>query len=221
MVCKDLQIQTVLLTRDISLFQIPEMVLSEWFQLLKPVEISLNIWSRYLASRLVKSSDSHASDPCSRLGGSSWLCCGIISWQSSMKCEKFISGATLLSEGELESTWHCSIQKILQSSTKSRIRPRTMGKMGQTNHEAMRKGKHWQALRQGDESLCNLLERPLQWAGERKTPWGKPGERYKHRWGKVRQASRWGPWKFRPSTAYGAFPPHTQWFITSSWPLGG
>ena len=111
--------------------------------------------------------------------------------------------------------------KILQSSTKSRIRPRTMGKMGQTNHEAMRKGKHWQALRQGDESLCNLLERPIQWAGERKTPWGKPGERYKHRWGKVRQASRWGPWKFRPSTAYGAFPPHTQWFITSSWPLGG
>ena len=44
-----------------------------------------------------------------------------------------------------------------------------MGKMGQTNHEAMRKGKHWQALQQGDESLCNLLERPLQWAGERKT----------------------------------------------------
>ena len=96
--------------------------------------------------------------------------------------------------------------KILQSSTKSRIRPRTMGKMGQTNHEAMRKGMHWQALRQGDESLCKLLERPIQWAGERKTPWGKPGERYKHRWGKVRQASRWGPWKFRPSTAYGAFP---------------
>ena len=96
--------------------------------------------------------------------------------------------------------------KILQSSTKLRICPRTMGKMGQTNHEAMRKGKHWQALRQGDESLCNLLERPLHWAGERKTPWGKPGECFKHRWGKVRQASRWGPWNFRPSTAYGAFP---------------
>ena len=79
--------------------------------------------------------------------------------------------------------------------------------MGQTNHAAMRKGKHWQALWQGDESLCNLLESPLHWAGERKTPWGKPGERYKHRWGKVRQALRWGPWKFRPSTAYGAFPP--------------
>ena len=29
------------------------------------------------ASRLVKSPDSHASDPCSRLGGSSWLCDGI------------------------------------------------------------------------------------------------------------------------------------------------
>ena len=25
-------------------------------------------------------------------------------------------------------------------------------------------------------------------------PWGKPGERYKHRWGKVRQASCWDPW---------------------------
>ena len=97
--------------------------------------------------------------------------------------------------------------KILQSSTKSRIRPRTMGKMGQTNHEAMRKGKHWQALRQGDESLCNLLERPIQWAGERKTPWGKPGERYKHRWGKVRQASRWGPWKIPPLYRIWRIPP--------------
>ena len=44
-------------------------------------------------SRLVKSPDSHASDPCSRLGGSSWL--RNISFQSSMKSEKFISGATL------------------------------------------------------------------------------------------------------------------------------
>ena len=43
------------------------------------------------ASRLVKSPDSHASDPCSRLGGSSWLCYGIISFQSSMKCENFFS----------------------------------------------------------------------------------------------------------------------------------
>ena len=55
------------------------------------------------------------------------------------------------------------------------------GEDGQTNHEAMRKGKHWQALRQGDESLCNLLERPLQWAGERKLREVNPGERYKHR----------------------------------------
>ena len=126
-----------------------------------------------------------------------------------------------LSEGELESTWPCRNTKILQSSTKSRLRPLTMGKMGQTNHEAMWKGKPRQALLQGDESLCNLLESPLHWAGERKTLWGKPGERYKHRWGKVREASHWGPWKFRPSTVYGAFPPHTQWFIMSFWPLGG
>ena len=38
------------------------------------------------------------------------------------------------------------------------------------NHEAMRKGKPLQALRQGDESLCNLLDSPLHWVGERKTP---------------------------------------------------
>ena len=31
--------------------------------------------------------------------------------------------------------------KILQSSAKSRIRPGTMGKMGQTNHEAISKGR--------------------------------------------------------------------------------
>ena len=74
----------------------------------------INEFGRYLASRLVKSSDSHASDPCSRLGGSSWLCNGIISLQSSMKCQKFICGATLLSEGELESTWPCSIQNIAE-----------------------------------------------------------------------------------------------------------
>ena len=46
---------------------------------------------RYLASRLVKSSDSHANDPCSRLGGSSWLCYGIISLQSSMKCHLLVA----------------------------------------------------------------------------------------------------------------------------------
>ena len=52
----------------------------------------LTSWIRpTLASRLVKSSDSHASDPCSRLGGSSWLCYGNISFQSSMKCEKYFS----------------------------------------------------------------------------------------------------------------------------------
>ena len=34
----------------------------------------LNLKLAVSASRLVKSPDSHASDPCSRLGGSSWLC---------------------------------------------------------------------------------------------------------------------------------------------------
>ena len=85
---------------------------------------------RYLASRLVKSSDSHASDPCSRLGGSSWLCYGIISLQSSMKCEKFISGATLLSEGELESTWPCSIQKYCRVQRNREFVPVQWGRWG-------------------------------------------------------------------------------------------
>ena len=76
------------------------------------------------------SSDSHASDPCSRLGGSSWLCYGIISLQSSMKCEKFISGATLLSEGELESTWPCSIQKYCRVQRNREFVPVQWGRWG-------------------------------------------------------------------------------------------
>ena len=89
-----------------------------------------SVQRRYLASRLVKSSDSHASDPCSRMGGSSWLCYGIISLQSSMKCEKFISGATLLSEGELESTWPCSIQKYCRVQRNREFVPVQWGRWG-------------------------------------------------------------------------------------------
>ena len=50
--------------------------------------------------------------------------------------------------------------KILQSSTKSRIRPRTMGKMGQTNHEAMRKGKHWQLYDRGTNPCVTCWKDP-------------------------------------------------------------
>ena len=124
-----------------------------------------------------------------------------------------------LSEGELESTWPCSIHKYCRVQRYREFVPVQWGRWGRPWSDA--EGEARQALWRRTMLRLNLLESPFNWAGERKTPWGKPGERYKHRWGLVRQASRWGTWKFHPSTAYGAFPPHTQWFITSSWPLGG
>ena len=42
-----------------------------------------------------------------------------------------------------------------------------------------------------------------------KTPWGKPVSAI-NTVRKSQAVSRWGPWKFRPSTAYGAFQPHTR-----------
>ena len=42
-----------------------------------------------------------------------------------------------------------------------------------------------------------------------KTLWGKPVSAI-NTVRKSQAASRWGPWKFRPSTAYGAFQPHTR-----------
>ena len=84
------------------------------------------------ASQLVKSPDSHASDPCSRLGGSSWLCFGIyfISEFNEMWEEKFLLAPSCVKSGKLavrgwtllQSTWPCSIyEDILQSSTKSSV----------------------------------------------------------------------------------------------------
>ena len=93
------------------------------------------------ASRLVKSPDSHASDPCSRLGGSSWLCYEIfISEFNEMREEKFLLAPPCVKSGKLavrgwtllQSTWPCSIyEDILQSSTKlSVVHPSTVGKIG-------------------------------------------------------------------------------------------
>ena len=54
------------------------------------------------ASRLVKSPDSHASDPCSRLGGSSWLCYEIfISEFNEMREEKFLLAPPCVKSGKL------------------------------------------------------------------------------------------------------------------------
>ena len=42
-----------------------------------------------------------------------------------------------------------------------------------------------------------------------KTPWGKPVSAI-NTVRKSQTASHWGPWKFRPSTTYGALQPHTR-----------
>ena len=47
-----------------------------------------------------------------------------------MKCKKFISGATLLSEGELESTWPCSIQKYCRVQRNREFVPVQWGRWG-------------------------------------------------------------------------------------------
>ena len=58
-----------------------------------------------------------------------------------------------LSEGELESTWPCNIQKYCRVQRNREFVPVQMGKMGQTNHEAMHKGRP-RRLCEG-ERCCN------------------------------------------------------------------
>ena len=49
-----------------------------------------------------------------------------------------------------------------------------------------------------------------------KTPWGKPVSAI-NTVRKSQAASHWGPWKFRPSTAYGAFQPVTSSIVSVSY----
>ena len=165
--------------------------------------------SRYLASRLVKSSDSHASDPCSRLGGSSWLCYGIISLQSSMKCQKFISGATLLSEGELESTWPCSIQKYCRVQRNRGFFPVQWGRWGRLTMKRCGRESAGRLYGRGTNPCVTCWKDPYNGLerGKLREVNRKPGERYKQRWGKVRQAWRWGPWKIPPLYRIWRIPP--------------
>ena len=95
--------------------------------------------------------------------------------------------------------------KILHSSMKLRIRPRTMGKMGQTNHEAMRKGRPGRLYDRGTNPCVTCWKDPYNGPERGKLREVNPVSAINTRWGKVRQASRLGPWKFRPSTAYGTF----------------
>ena len=72
------------------------------------------------ASQLVKSPDSHAREPRSRLGGSSWLC-----------YEKFIS--------EFNEIPPCVKRDDSKAAVRGRIQIRTVNSersSGQTNHEA-------------------------------------------------------------------------------------
>ena len=174
------------------------------------------------ASRLVKSPDSHVSDPCSRLGGSSWLCYGIyfisefnempeIFWRHlAWKAE------SSLSEDELS-------RKVLGPAVYTKIycrvqRNRVLFIPVQWENRVTLTMKWIQAGRQ----FPMIKQLPWQLAVNRgavgesrtsgrrgKTPWGKPVSAI-NTVRKSQAASRWGPWKFRPSTAYDALLPHTR-----------
>ena len=176
------------------------------------------------ASRLVKSPDSHASDPCSRLGGSSWLCYEIfISEFNEMREEKISSRATLREKRKARCPRMNSLAKYLalqyirryiaefneieccssQYSGKNRV-TLTMKRIEAGRQFPMIKQLPWQlAVNRGAVGESRT-------SGRRgKTPWGKPVSAI-NTVRKSQAASRWGPWKFRPSTAYGAFQPHTR-----------
>ena len=134
-----------------------------------------------------------------------------------MREEKFLLAPPCVKSGKLavrgwtllQSTWPCSIyEDILQSSTKSSVvHPSTVGKIG----------PHWpwSESRRVGSSLWQLAVNrgavgESRTSGRRgKTPWGKPVSAI-NTVRKSQAATRWGPWKFRPSTAYGAFQPHTR-----------
>ena len=144
-----------------------------------------------------------------------------------MKCENFSrhlawkAGSKHLSEGELGSTWPCSIQNDCRVQRNREFVPVQWGRWGRLTMKWCGRERTGRLYGRGTNPCVTCWKVPYIGWERGKLCEVKPGERYKHRWGKVRQASRWGLWKFRPSIAYGPFPPHTQWFITSSWPLGG
>ena len=68
-----------------------------------------------MASRLVKSSDSHASEPRSHLGGSSWLCYEKFISEFNERREIFLAPPCVKRGKQAvrgrKSSWPCSIQK--------------------------------------------------------------------------------------------------------------
>ena len=164
----------------------------------------------------LKSPDSHVSDPCSRLGGSSWLCYGIINYFIAEFNEMreiyfwrhlaWKAASKHLSEGELESTWPCSIQKYCRVQRNREFVP--------VQWEI---GSHWpwseieavSAVPHDNTELRQIVVNrgaigESRTSGRRgKTPWGKPVSAI-NTVRKSQAASCWGPWNFRPSTAYDA-----------------
>ena len=144
------------------------------------------------------------------------------SFQSSMKCQKF-SGATLREKRKARCPRMNSLAKYLalqyirryiaefneikccssQYSGKNRV-TLTMKRIEAGRQFPMIKQLPWQlAVNRGAVGESRT-------SGRRgKTPWGKPVSAI-NTMRKSQAASRWGPWKFRPSTAYGAFQPHTR-----------
>ena len=86
-----------------------------------------------------------------------------------------------LSEGEFESSWPCSIQKYCRVQRNWEFVPVQWGRWGRLTMKRCGRGGPAGSVK-ANEVWINLLEIPLHWAGERKTPWDKPGERYKHQW---------------------------------------
>ena len=145
-----------------------------------------------------------------------------ISFQSSMKCQKF-SGATLrekressLSEDELSrkvrgpavyTKIYCRVQRnwvLFIPVQWENLVTLTMKRIEAGRQFPMIKQLPWQlAVNRGAVGES----RTSGWRG--KTPWGKPVSAI-NTVRKSQAASHWGPWKFRPSTAYDALLPHTR-----------
>ena len=177
--------------------------------------------SRYLASRLVKSSDSHVSDPCSRLGGSSWLCYGIISLQSSMKCEKFISGPPCCQRANSKVLGPAVYKKYCRVQRNREFVPVQWGRWGRLTMKWCGRESTGRLYGRGINPCVTCWKDPYNGPERGKLREVNPVSAIntdEEKSGK-RHAEARGNSAPLPHMAHS--PPHTQWFITSSWPLGG
>ena len=144
------------------------------------------------------------------------------SFQSSMKCQKF-SGATLREKRKARCPRMNSLAKYLALQY-IRIYIAEFNEIECCSSQYS--GKNWVTLTmkriEAGRQFPMIKQLPWQLAANRgavgeshtsgrrgKTPSGKPVSAI-NTVRKSQAASRWGPWKFRPSTAYGAFQPHTR-----------